>query len=497
MSEATIKDIQTPRNQTLELLILALPIVGMMVTRLAMTTIDVLMVARLGTEALAAISPASLFVFTIACLGMGVAHGVQTFVSQADGRGEPRQAGAYAWQSFYIAGICGLLTWPLAATTEVWFGWLAAIGHHSPNVTAMEIKYIKISLWAVAPSVLCIGLNAFFSGVQKPRITLIAALLALAVNALGNWLLIFGKLGFPRLEIEGAAIATVIGWFTRVAVLAAAMLLRNYDQHYNTRHSYAFCWDKMKKLLRVGAPTAIQWLVEMGSWVVFMVLIMPAFGTVVMAATNLGLQLMHLSFMPALGIGIALCSQVGFAIGEGQPDKARRRTWVALRVTVTYMAAAALLFVLAPRVLIRFFTDDSAVITAGVAILIWAAIFQVFDAMCITFMNALRGAGDTRWPAVVMSLVCWIIFVGGGYSVAQQWPQWGLNGPWSMCTLYIVVLGILLGWRWQAGRWRNIRLFDGQDRTVPSSRSTETDVLSEPPVSTPRAIASKLRRRVF
>ena len=127
MSEVTTRTIPSRRSATVELLTLALPIIGMMVTRLAMTTIDVLMVARLGTDALAAISPAALFVFAVACVGMGVAHGVQTFVSQVDGRGEPRKAGAYAWQSFYIAGLCAVLTLPLAATTEVWFGWLAGL----------------------------------------------------------------------------------------------------------------------------------------------------------------------------------------------------------------------------------------------------------------------------------------------------------------------------------------------------------------------------------
>lgn len=463
---------------------LAGPIIGMMVSRMLMGFIDFVMVSRLGTEAQAAISPASIFVFTIACLGLGIANAVQTFVAQADGRGEPRAAGAFAWQSFYVAGACGLLAIPAIMTTGHWFPWLARLGNHSATVTAMEIDYIQIAMASVTPSIVCVGLNGFFHGVQRPGITLVAVLVSLVVNLFGNWLLIYGNLGFPRMEIAGAAVATVIAWFARTAVLLGAMLLPAFDRRYNTRRSFAFCWVKMKGLLRIGGPTTVQWLVDIGSWTVFMVLIVPLYGTIAMAASNVGLQLMHLSFMPAVGIGIALCSQVGFAIGEGDREKAVLRTRVALRFTVLYMGATGLLFLLGRFWLMSLFNEDAAVIAAGSYVLIWAAVFQVFDAMSITYMNALRGAGDTRWPAIMIFILCWGVFVGGGYAVARSAPDWGLSGPWAMCTLYIVVLGIVLWLRWRAGHWRKIRLFGAEARrgfsVVPETAPATADAADQP-----------------
>jgi len=456
----TLPHIRDPQNQTLALLRLALPMIGMMVSRLLMTFIDFAMVSVLGTEAQAAISPATIFVFVVGCVGMGIAHAVQTFVSQADGRGEPQQAGAYAWQSFYIAGVMALVVLPLTATTGTWFGWIAALGEHAPEVAAMEVQYVEIALWTVVPSVVCIGLNGFFNGVQRPRITLIAVLASLAVNLVGNWLLIYGNLGFPRMEVAGAAVATVIAWCVRAAVLTGAMLARGYDERYRTRYSFAFDAGKMAGLLRVGGPTAVQWLIDMGSWTVFIVLIMPPFGTAALAASNVGIQYIHLSFMPAIGLGMAVCSKVGFAIGEGRPQDAVQYTRIAMRLNGAYMGAVGLALLLLRGPLMWLFNDDPAVIDAGSWVLIWAAIFQVFDAMGITYMNALRGAGDTRWPAVVISTTSWGIFIGGGYAVSRALPQWGLNGPWLMCTLYIVVLGLLLRWRWRGGAWRKIRLFD-------------------------------------
>jgi len=459
VNRGSIQAIGAGKSPTLELLTLALPIVGMTVTRMLMGFIDFIMVSALGTDAQAAISPAAILVFTIACLGGGVAQSVQTFVSQADGRGEPHRAGGYAWQSFYVAGLCTLLVGLFALTTERWFATLAALGRHAPTVAALEVEYIRIAMWLVPAAIISSGLDGFFSGIRKPRTSLIAALLSVAANTLGNWLLIYGNLGFPRLEMTGAAIATVVGWWVRAGVLTVAMLRADCDRRYRTRGSYGFCWDSVRGLLYVGGPTSLQWIIDIGSWVVFMVLIMPPFGTPAMAATNTVMQLMHLSFMPAIGVGIALCSQVGFAIGQRSPEDAVRRTRVALRVTVGYMAGVGLLFLLARRPLIWIFNRDPVVIEVGALILVWAAIFQAFDAMGITYMNALRGAGDTRWAAAVTFLTCWGVFVGGGYAMSHLLPQYGINGPWGACTVYIIVLGLLLAWRWYRGHWRRMQLF--------------------------------------
>lgn len=446
-------------SPTWELLVLAVPIVGMTTTRMLMGFIDFVMVSKLGTEAQAAISPASILVFTVACLGMGTANGVQTFVAQSLGRGRPREAGSYAWQAFYLAGVFALLSLPLCASVPWWFRGLARLGEHPAAAVEMEIAYLRIAFLMLPAATLSVGLDGFFSGVHRPWISFVAALCALAVNALGNWLLIFGHCGFPEMGIAGAAVATVIGWWVRAAVLTVAFLHTDYAAPYNTRHGWAFHWERMRGVLRVGGPTAVQWLVDIGSWVVFMVVMMPPFGLATMAASNVGLQCMHFSFMPAVGIGIALCSQVGHAIGAGDQELAKVRARVALRLTILYMGAVGVLFCVARRQLMWLFNDDPAVIEAGSWILIWAGIFQVFDAMGITYMNALRGAGDTRWPAVVTFALCWGVFVSGGYAVARLLPQFGLNGPWFACTLYIVLLGLLLGWRWQAGHWRSIRLF--------------------------------------
>ena len=461
---------------TVELLRLAAPMILMSLSRVAMGFIDFLMVSWLGTDAQAAISPAAIFVWALACAGTGIASGVQTYVAQAEGRGERRIAGGYAWQTLYLAGAALLIAWPLAQTAPSWLRTLTALGQTPPGVAAMEIEYVRIGLWTAAPIILCTGLDGFFQGIRRPWITLVAGVVSLGVNALGNWLLIFGptlripylgwSVAFPAWGIGGAAIATLIGWWARVGVLTVAVLRPKVDREYHTRRSLALCRQKLADLVRVGLPMSLQGLLDIGSWVVFMGAIMPPLGAAAMAATNIGLQFMHVSFMPAVGIGIALCSQVGHAIGAGRPEEALHRARVAFRLTAWYMGFVGVLFLLLRAPLVRVFNADPTVVAAGSLVLVWAAVFQVFDAMGITYYNALRGAGDTRWPAILLGVCCWGVFIGGGCLMSYVWPQWGLNGPWFTCTLYVVLVGLGLLWRWRRGHWRSIRLFE-EPRAVP------------------------------
>ena len=165
----------TPPWPTLvrELLVLALPIIGMTVTRLLMIFVDFVMVSQLGTEAQAAISPASLLVFAIAAVGAGVAQAIQTYVAQADGRGESRLAGGYAWQSLYLAAASIVVVFPLSVTTDAWFAWFVRVGQHTPAVAARRSTTLHC-LWFVPAAVVSYGLDGFYSGFADP-ISLAAA----------------------------------------------------------------------------------------------------------------------------------------------------------------------------------------------------------------------------------------------------------------------------------------------------------------------------------
>jgi len=208
------------------------------------------------------------------------------------------------------------------------------------------------------------------------------------------------------------------------------------------------------------------------------------FGTIHLAATATAWRFIELSFMPAIGIGMAVSTMVGRAIGEGRPDLARRRAGLGTVINMIYMGLMGVVFVVFGPALIRIFSRDAAVITLGAELLIFAAVFQLFDAVAITYSNALRGAGDTRWPAAVGAAQAWIIMICGGLWVARAHPELGSKGPWIFSTTFVIIVGVTFWLRWRRGKWERIDVIGRAERDVADFEVTPTEpVVPQPPVT--------------
>lgn len=455
-SVAAIEHSRAPLRADLRKLVaLAAPAVGLKLSHLALGFTDFVLVSWMGTEATAAVSPATLMVFIVLCIGLGSVSSIQTFAAQAMGRGEPGRAAGYVWQSLYLGAFCLMFTYPLALLLPAFWTWVG----HSPVVRDMEIAYCQIAFWSMGLSVMCCGLESFFNGVQRPGVALWSVVIAIVFNAVADYALIFGRFGCPEMGIRGAAVATVISWVIRLVMMFGVFLSSEFATTFQTRRHWRFDAGRLREVFAVGLPIGMQWFLDVGAWFVFLTVIMARFGTVVMAASNIALQFMHLSFMPAIGVGIAVNSLVGHAIGARRNDLALRHARIGLVVTMVYMVAVGAFYFLARNWLIGRLSGDLDVIAAGAGILIWAAVFQAFDAMSINYIFALRGAGDTKWPSMLVIFHCWVTFIGGSYWILYAAPGLGLHGPWMMCTLYIMLLGVSLWWRWQRGEWKKILLF--------------------------------------
>lgn len=451
----------TVRAEARRLISLAAPIIGTMISAMLLGFTDFVMVSRLGTEATAAISPATMMLYSVLCLGMGCANSVQTFASQAMGRRNLPEAAAYAWQPLYVGIGFAALAYPLSRLLPALWGWIG----HAPAVQAQEVAYSQVALWCMPPAVVSVGLEGFFNGVQRPQVALASVLVAVVFNIGANWVLIFGRLGFPALGIAGAAYATIIAWAIRGVILAAVFVSPGFRERYDSVRGWRPSARRLRGVLEIGGPTAVQWSLDVSSWFVFLTCLIGTFGTVTLAASNVALQFMHVSFMAALGMGSAVTSLVGHAIGERRRDLAALRARVGFGLCSCYMGAIGLIFLLGRHGLIGLLTDDPAVIAVGGGVLVWAAAFQVFDAAGITYVHALRGAGDTRWPALLIIACNWGVFIGGGFLVTHLWPSLGYHGPWMMCTAYIILIGLALWRRFAQGAWRKIELF--QDDAPP------------------------------
>ncbi len=445
---------------------LAAPMVVTNISFTIMQFVDRFMVSRLGTEALAAILPAGIISFIPASFAIGVMTSVNTFVSQSLGRGQKKDCSHYCWQAIYMGLAYFLIVIAIMWPSAPWI--FRALGHE-PAVAELEVIYLRIMLYAQFLAVFIWTSSQFFMGVHRPIITMYASLCAQVVNIATNYVLIFGKFGFPAMGIAGAGWGTFIGIAVGAGIRMAMFLASDINSNFASRKTMNIDLSKMRDLVKVGFPAGFGFMMNMMFWGVILFGLVGRFGKESLAATSAVFACMNVSFMPIVGLGTALTAAVGKSIGEGKKDVAIKQTGVCLRVALLYMGFVGLCFFIFRNDLMVFWApDDKEVIRIGTHIFIFAAIFQVFDAILLTYYDALRGAGDTLWLAIVEVLSATIIMGAGGFCMLRFFPQLGALGPWMAATFKIMVVAAANRWRFKSNRWMKIDLFKRHPLGVPA-----------------------------
>lgn len=449
-----------------ELVAVAAPTIATMTSYTLMQFVDGYMVSRItphDTVHLAAQGNGGVWSWVPMSLFAGLSGVVNTYVAQNLGAGKPERGSAYAWNALWLGAMLWLVVLvPLALVIPRIFGLMG----HDERLVELESVYARILLLGGIVTVVSRGLSQFFYGLHRPGITLLAAVVGNIINVVCNYALIYGEWGMPALGVEGAAWGTVIGTTVEALIPLAVFLSPRYERLYHTRRAWRVSMGHMRDIVRIGWPPALMYGNEMVCWAVFMTYLAGHFGKEHNTAGWIVLRYMHLSFMPAVGLSVALTAVVGKCLGARRPDLAAQRARLGIMTAMAYMGACALVFVLLREPLVRLFlaegTDEgsaAAVLAIGTQLMIVAAVFQVFDGLGISLIGILRGAGDTTWPSVVAAVLSWVCIVGLG-AVLAFWaaPQWGSLGPWMAAAVYIIVTGILLGWRFMGGHWKSRNL---------------------------------------
>ncbi|MHC4423820.1 MAG: MATE family efflux transporter [Planctomycetota bacterium] len=444
---------------------LAAPMIVTHISFTIMQFVDRFMISRLGTEALAAILPAGYVGFVPASFALGVMISVNTFVSQSLGRGEKRDCSNYCWQAIYMGLIYSFITlaiiWPSAPAIFKMMG-------HEPAVAGMEVIYLRIMLYTQVLAVFYWSSSQFFVGIHRPIITMYAAVCGQVVNVAANYVLIFGKLGFPKMGIAGAGWGTFIGLAVSVGILMAMFLSRDINSTFKSRRTVNIDFGKMKDLLKVGLPAGFELMLNIALWGVILFWLVGEFGKEAMAATSAVLSCTYVSVMPVVGLATALTAAVGKTIGRGRKDVAIKQASVCLRIALIYMGLVGICFFLFRNAIMAFWApDDNKVIEIGANILILAAVYQVFHAARIIYGGSLRGAGDTVWLAIVSAIGAVVILGLGGLLIVKFLRPIGPAGPWIAATFSIIAVGLANRWRFKTNRWMQIDLFKHRAVGVP------------------------------
>ncbi len=457
------------RAELKHVIAMAIPMVITTSSRALMDVADYIMITRLELDAAqAAILPAQMIMWSYIVVGLGIVSVVNTFASQCLGKKQYRDCSAYAWQGVYFAALIAVIGLGLRPFLPALINWIG----HEPAVRAMEVSYARVALLTPGPTLAAASIGWFFTGIHKPSVSMWSALEANVVNIVVSAVLIFGYGSIEPMGIEGAAWGTFAGVCYRVLRLAATLLSKKINDRYYSRSTWRPCWSKTKDLLRVGFPCGCHWVSEVVVWSLFVtVLIGTKFGMANLIATNTAWQYMRLAFMPTIGVGQALTALVGKSIGSGHPERAIRETRIAAWLTIAYMGSLSVIYLIAGGYLISLFNDQPEVVALGGRIMICAAIFQLFDAIGISYNSALRGAGDTFVPSAFFVVSTWVIIIGGGWTAATLFPELQSLGPWIAASCFIIITSLFLWWRWHSKVWMNIHLLPTDDTDITPTAS--------------------------
>lgn len=435
------------QSATDELLRLALPVVVVQVGLMVMGVVDSIMVGRISAAALAGVALGNVFFFACAIFGAGVLTALDPIVAQAVGARDDLAISLALQRAFLLSLALTVPTSLLLMCVEP----VLRLLQQPLDVIPIASGYVWREIPGVLPFFAFGVLRQSLQAMGRLRAIVYTIVLANALNAGLNWVLIYGHLGAPPIGALGSAWSTTISrWAMTIGLaLLAWPWLR---EHLRPFRREMLATRAIGRMLVLGAPIGAQMQLEFGVFGAIG-LLMGRLGTVPVAAHQIALNLASLTFMVPLGISGAAAVLVGRAVGRGDATAARRAAGAALLVGVGFMALTALLFRIAPEALARVYTDETAVVALAAALLPIAGVFQVFDGIQVVSIGALRGIGDTRTPFIMNLIGFWAIglpvslMLGFRTALGARGLWWGL-----VVGLVIVGLGLLARLRVRLGR---------------------------------------------
>ena len=405
---------------------LALPVAAVQVGMNLMGVVDTLMVGRVSATDLAAAALGNVYFFAVTSFGMGVLMALDPILSQALGAGDTAavrrgiQRGLVL--SVGLTVLASLLTLPAEA--------LLAAARQPVDVVPVAARYALACVPGMFPYFAFIAVRQALQAMGRMRPILITIVFANLANVALNYVLIFGKMGFPALGAVGSGWASSGSrWIMAVGLVITAWPVLRPRLLPFTRACLAPA--PLGRMVALGAPVGMQIMLEFGAFGAAG-LLMGLLGTIPMAAHQIALNLASFTFMVPLGVSQATAVLVGRAVGQGDAEGARRAAGGGLLLGVGFMAFTALAFLLVPAFWARLYTPDLELVALAAVLLPIAGLFQVMDGLQVVSAGILRGVGDTRHPMLLALVGFWVIgmpaaiFLSFGLSMGPAGLWWGL-----------------------------------------------------------------------
>jgi multidrug resistance protein, MATE family len=422
---------------------LAIPLASAQVAQSLTGFFDTMMMGRLGAETLAAGGLASLTFFALLNTAAGVVMGVSPLVAEAYGAGQKTQIEKLARQGFWLVL---LLSIPMMVAIAHLDSIMLQLGQAQTTVTLAN-TYLDIILWGFFPAVGFAMLRSVVSGLSHARPVMLIVIIGTIFNIIGNYILGFGKFGFPRLEMAGLAIASVLALWGMFISLAIYILKHPQLKTYRIFEQLnqikpAIIWQ----LSKIGIPIGIFTALEVGLFTTVTYL-MGALGTEVLAAHQIVLQTIVVIFMIPLGMSFATTARVGQWLGQKDVQGIKHSGYLSIGIGFIFTIFVAIAMLLFPRSIVGLYLDlndpaNAQILALALPMLTIATISQVLDAVQKITYGALQGLQDTRVPMLLSIPAFWGVGLTTGYILGFL-CGWGGTGLWLGQSIGVAIAAIL------------------------------------------------------
>jgi len=422
--------------------VLALPMIAGHLVHMLMGWVDILMIGRVGVVPLAAcgFANAVMGIPFLAGIGLLTAIGVRASIAHGAGDEEGRK------RSFFAGIIFSTIVGVVVAIVLCVLVFFLHIFRQPEEVIAEVKPYFIICSISMIPAMISVGGKSFSEALARPWVPFLILIGTIALNALLNWVFIFGNWGAPAMGLTGAGWATLIARVVSLAALWVALGVM-----FRMRFRRGGLRTEMRKQFRLGTPVGIAFFAENFGFSAASIM-MGWIGVTALAAHQIVVLCAATAFMIPLGLSQAACVRIGHARGEGTLERCRPIVFGVVALTVLVMLGFTLLFTMWGDVLASRFSEDEALVALTAALLVFVGVMEVFDGLQVVFCGVLRAFEDVRTPMVVMIAVYWIVALPVAYVLAFK-KDFGPQGVWAGITLGIAIAAIALGLR----TWRRIK----------------------------------------
>ena len=422
--------------------LLTYPVMVSQVGHMMVNVADSVMVGQLGALPLAGASLANVIFHLLMTFGIGISYAITPLVAAADGESNPDRSAEVLKHGFVINLSTGTLLFAIVFLGGPVLYYL----DQPPGVVELALPYLNIVTLSMVPLMIFQTGRQFAEGLSYTRQAMVIVILSNLVNIGLNYILIYGKLGFPALGLNGA------GWASFIARILLAGLMFGYIYYHKNFKAYrkGFSLGKyskslVQKMLGIGVPAGLQFIFEVGAFG-FAVIMMGWLGTKALAAHQIAVNLAAVSYMAASGLSAAATIRVGNQLGKRDIHTLRAAAFTIYGMVAAFMSICAMIFITGRYFLPSLYIADMEVITIASSLVVIAGFFQLSDGVQVVGLGALRGLEDVKVPTVLTFIAYWVLALPAGYILGFSMGL-GAKGIWYGLCIGLTIVAVVMFFR--------------------------------------------------